>query len=151
MAPDQKTLEQIDGALERNRQARIEAIRANSHLLEADQKWSVDGEMGLAAAFFYLRLTGDFKLSDGRTLKFQGDLGGLGVAGGTFWGKATFDVDLDELVNGSVFVEVTGTGIVGGGMQASFWRNGKYLGAFIGAGVSIFSQAGAGSGHFSVS
>lgn len=151
MATEAQTANQIEELLEQNRQCCMEAARANAHLLEAHKTWSVDGQMGLAAAFFYLHLTGDWKLADGRTLRFKGDLGGLGVAGGSFWGKATFDVDLDELVKGGVFVEVSGTGIVGGGMQATFWRDGKYLGVFIGAGVSIFSQIGAGSGQFTVS
>lgn len=150
MTTDQLTQEQVEGVLAESQQVAREAARANAHLLEKDTAWRVPGTMYMTATFFYFTLRGQWRLDTGKTLSFNGELGGIGLGGGEFKGEATFFVSTDELCASSVHATVSAAQIVGGGMKVTFTRDGRLLGVFVGGGVGFVGGNAIGSGKFTV-
>lgn len=122
--------------------------------LSADaQSWTTTSASGSAAyVFVYLQVGCTLNFADGLTLNFDGKgmVAGLGATG-SLGGQATFNVDPHSLKGASgITFEAAGIGIVGGGFQVTWFRDGTYIGhgEFYGLGVQLGTPGG-GWGSFS--
>lgn len=122
--------------------------------LSADApSWSTSSASGSAAyVFVYLQVDCILKFPDGLSLTFAGKgmVAGLGATG-SLGGQATFNVDPHTLKGASgITFEAASIGVVAGGFQVTWFRDGTYIGhgEFYGLGVQLGTPGG-GWGSFS--
>jgi hypothetical protein len=115
--------------------------------------WTTDKATGACAyVFVYLYVDCTLSFPGGPTLKFHGDgmVAGLGATG-SLGGQATFNVNPNTLKGASgITFEATSAGVVGGGFQVTWYKDGTYIGhaEFYGLGVQLGTPGG-GWGSFS--
>ncbi|WIO74058.1 hypothetical protein QP938_12240 [Porticoccaceae bacterium LTM1] len=115
--------------------------------------WTTDKASGSCAyVFAYLQVDCNLSFPGGPNLTFNGKgmVVGLGATG-SLGGQATFNVDPNTLKGASgISFEATSVGVVGGGFQVTWFKNGKYIGhgEFYGLGVQLGTPGG-GWGSFS--
>jgi hypothetical protein len=108
------------------------------------------GVVNFATAFIYGTLTADLTFDgSGEKIHFSGSHWGLGLGGGTSYGVAAFSVPPRALMGEGTY-EVHSLAGGAGYVSVIFQKNGRLVGAFMGAALAVNASVAGGSGTWTM-